>query len=241
MKVLSVLAAIILALGLLTGCKSAGDRLAMQGVTAYANGNYTDAIDLLKKADTRGLSQYKEDELDLYLANSYLRNGDYDSAIDCCNKIIGETTNEVRLLGAYNTMGTAQVKQKKLTDALASFQSALKYDKSDSNSIGLYENLGTLYIQLNQPLNAITYLTKIINIDKTFADAYGNLAIAYATLFDFDSADKALADAKTEGYKNVDSVQQIIDKYRNFGKTSTQSSQPETETPTATTTLAVTT
>jgi tetratricopeptide (TPR) repeat protein len=69
---------------------------------------------------------------------------------------------------------------------------------------------------MNEPVEALDYLNQALYLNPDFAETYGNLAIAYAILFDFESAEAALADGKTMGYTKVAEVQAIIDKYRGF-------------------------
>jgi tetratricopeptide (TPR) repeat protein len=216
MKKRSVLAAALIIVTLLTGCKSAGDKLAADGATAHGEKRYADAIELLTKASNEGLKDYKQFELDLMLADSYLQTGDNEQAIAFSDKVLTETKDSGHYR-AYTIKGIAEKRMGLYDAALESYTGALEYDNADKDSVGLYESIGNLYISRNEPLKAIDYLTKAINLDPTFAAAYGDLAIAYAILFDFDSAERALSDAKTQGYAKVDEVQAIIDKYKNFG------------------------
>jgi tetratricopeptide (TPR) repeat protein len=206
---------IIMTLASLSACRSKGDDFAFEGATAFSEGRYADAAELFKKASESGLSEYKQFDLDLMLAESYLKISKYEEAIVVADKIIEEN----KLSGVYralNIKGVAQKGLQRYDEALATFTEALAFDQKDINSVALYNNIGNLYISMNEPIEALDYLNQALYLDPDFADTYGNLAIAYAILFDFESAEAALADGETKGYTKVAEVQAIIDKYRGF-------------------------
>jgi tetratricopeptide (TPR) repeat protein len=213
-KIFAVISLVVL-LTCFAACKSAGDTLAFDGATAFGEGRYTDAIALLTEADEKGLSTYKQFELDLMLAECYLKTGQYDETIAICDKVLTEN----KLSGhfrAYNLKGLAQKYLGEYENALDSYLLAETLQNSVADTAVLYNNIGNLYITLNMPLEALNYLSEAINLNPDFAESYGNTAIAYAILFDFDSAEAALTDAEAKGYDKVAEVQEIIDKYRGF-------------------------
>jgi tetratricopeptide (TPR) repeat protein len=214
-RITAFIAAIMMMLGLFSACKSAGDDLAAEGARVYGEKKYAEALTLLENADEKGLSKYKQFELDLMLADCYLKTGNLDKAIEMCDRVLSETKTSGHYR-AYNIKGIALKQWGDYEAALESYEKALEFDESDTDSVALYNDIGNVLISLNRPLEAIEYLQKAINLDPSFAEPYGNIAIAYAILFDFDSAEAALADAKTQGYDKVDEVQAIIDKYRGF-------------------------
>jgi tetratricopeptide (TPR) repeat protein len=206
---------LVMILAGLSACRSKGDNFAFDGAKAYSEGRYADAVELFKKATESGLSEYKQFELDLMLAESYLKISKYEEAIVVADKVIGEN----KLSGVYralNIKGVAQKNLEKYDEALATFTEALAFDVQDIDSVALYNNIGNLYISMNQPIEALDYLNQALYLNPDFAETYGNLAIAYAILFDFESAEEALADGKMMGYTKVAEVQAIIDKYRGF-------------------------
>lgn len=215
-KHLSIILCIIICVCLLSACQSAGDKTAAEGAKAYGEKDYAAAITLLEQANSEGLNKYSQFELELMLADCYVKTGMNDEAIVACEMVIAntKTTGHYR---AYHIMGIAQNHQGDYEEALASFESALEFDQNNKDSVGLYNDIGNVCISLNELLKAIDYLNRAVKLDPTFAESYGNLAIAYAALFDFESAEAALADAKTQGYDKVEAVQQIIDKYKGFG------------------------
>jgi tetratricopeptide (TPR) repeat protein len=215
MKKIVTAVIVIMIIAGLSACRSAGDDFAFDGAKAFSEGRYADAVELFKKASESGVSEYKQFELDLMLAESYLKISNYEEAIVVADKVITENT----LSGVYralNIKGVAQKNLEKYDEALATFTEALAFDEQDINSVALYNNIGNLYISMNQPIEALDYLNQALYLNPDFADTYGNVAIAYAILFDFDSAEAALADGEIKGYTKVAEVQAIIDKYRGF-------------------------
>ncbi|MDR0974799.1 MAG: tetratricopeptide repeat protein [Ruminococcus sp.] len=215
MKKFLAAVSLIMIITCLSACKSAGDKLAYDGAKAFGEGRYSDAIELLTQADEKGLSTYKGFELDLMLAESYLKIGNYEETIAICDKVIAENASSGHYR-AYNLKGLALKNSGEYEKALESYKNALTFDKKDLDSSLLYNNIGNVYISLNEPLQAIDYLQEAIILNPDFAESYGNIAIAYAILFDFDSADAALSDAEAKGYDKVAEVEAIIDKYRGF-------------------------
>jgi tetratricopeptide (TPR) repeat protein len=215
MKKIFAIFSLVLLLTCLSACKSAGDKLAFDGAKAFGEGRYTDAIELLSEAGEKGLSTYKQFELDLMLAESYLKTGQYDETITVCDKVLTEN----KLSGhfsAYNLKGLAQKYLGEYENALNSYFLADTLENSVADTAVLYNNIGNLYITLNMPIEALDYLNEAIILNPDFAESYGNTAVAYAILFDFDSAEAALSDAEAKGYDKVAEVQAIIDKYRGF-------------------------
>jgi tetratricopeptide (TPR) repeat protein len=216
MKKLSLIFTAILILTLFSGCKSAGDKLAADGAKAFGEGRYADALKLFSDAETAGLRDYKDYELNLMIAGSYYGIGDYQNALLYAERVIVEND----LSGQYDAYNLKALCEKALGEydtALMSFQTALTFNHTAAEAVILNNNLANLLISMNNPTLAIDYLNQALALDNTFADTYGNLAIAYAILFDFDSAESALADAETMGYTKVAEVQSIIEKYRNWG------------------------
>ncbi|MDR0943327.1 MAG: tetratricopeptide repeat protein [Ruminococcus sp.] len=215
MKKIIAVIFIVMTLAGLSACRSKGDDFAFDGAKAYSEGRYAEAVELFNKASDSGLSEYKQFELDLMLAESYLKIGNFEEAIVVADKVISENT----LSGVYRALNIKGVAQKNLEmydEALATFTEALAFDQYDIDSVALYNNIGNLYISMNKPLEALEYLNQALFLNPDFADTYGNIAIAYAILFDFDSAEAALADGEIKGYTKVAEVQAIIDKYRGF-------------------------
>ncbi|MDR0904009.1 MAG: tetratricopeptide repeat protein [Ruminococcus sp.] len=215
MKKLLAAISLVLLITSFTACKSAGDKIAADGAKAFGEGRYADAITLLKEADEKGLSTYKQYQLDLMLAESYYKTGQYNETITVCDKIIAE--NKLSgYFGAYNLTGLAQKSLGEYDKALESYRLADSYSTNNTDTAVLYNNMGNLLITMNMPLEALSYLADAMVYDPEFAELYGNTAIAYAILFDFDSAEAALSDAEAKGYDKVAEVQAIIDKYRGF-------------------------
>jgi tetratricopeptide (TPR) repeat protein len=206
---------IITILAAFSACRSKGDDFAYDGAKAYSEGRYAEAVELFIKASDSGLSEYKQFELDLMLAESYLKIQKYDEAVIVADKVIAEN----KLSGVYRALNIKGVALKNLAmyeEALEVFEAALEFDQKDINSVALYNNIGNLYISINQPIEALEYLNQALLLNPDYADTYGNIAIAYAILFDFESAEAALADGEMKGYTKAAEVRAIIEKYRGF-------------------------
>ncbi|MDR0987078.1 MAG: hypothetical protein LBL98_05240 [Ruminococcus sp.] len=215
MKKILTAISLVLLISLFTACKSAGDKIATSGAKAFGEGRYADAIALLTEADEKGLSTYKQFELDLMLAESYYKTGQYQNTITICDKVLAENTLS-GYFSAYNLLGLARKGLNEYDRALECYLLADTYSTNNIDTAVLYNNIGNLLITMNKPLEAIDYLDKAKVFDPDFAEVYGNTAIAYAILFDFDSAEAALSDAEARGYDKVSEVREIIDKYRGF-------------------------
>ena len=58
---------------------------------------------------------------------------------------------------------------------------------------------------------AIEYFNKAIEKDPDLAVAWGNAALAYAKTDDFEKANEYLNTAREKGYKNADTIAEMIE------------------------------
>jgi tetratricopeptide (TPR) repeat protein len=81
----------------------------------------------------------------------------------------------------------------------------------------IYASLGALYLtHTGQYAEAVDYLKKAIQLDPGLAIAYSNMAIAQASLGNFDAADQYLRTAVLKGYRNAKNARLMIDNLRSL-------------------------
>jgi type IV pilus biogenesis/stability protein PilW len=94
----------------------------------------------------------------------------------------------------HNTMGRAYLQEGKVQLAFVEFQKAIKMEPNNKEVV---YNLGYVYFQLEDYINARHYFLKAVNLDPQYADAYNNLGATYMQLRQWkeavDAFQKALA------------------------------------------------
>jgi tetratricopeptide (TPR) repeat protein len=191
--------------------KSKGDKLAEEGVVAYSNGDYETALESLLAAEAAGLSDYNPVDLKKFLGSTYLKLGDADEAIIYYKQVTDAISFEMT---PWLNLGVAQ-KTAGLTDeAMESYKKAKQFDTGTKSAARLYVSMGSLYIELNDPINAIDVLEIAAERDPDFADSYAYAAIAYAQMYDFDNADYYYHKAEELGYERLPEIAVQIDKFR---------------------------
>jgi tetratricopeptide (TPR) repeat protein len=192
--------------------KSKGDKLAEEGAHAYTEGDYETALKSLKEAEAAGLSDYSSVDLKQFLGSTYLKLGDADNAILYYKQVTDSLSFEMT---PWLNLGVAQ-KAAGLTDeALQSYKKAQKFDTGSKTAALLYVSMGSLYIEQNDPINAIDVLEIAAERDPDFADSYAYTAIAYAQMYDFDNADFYYHKAEELGYNRLPEIAVQIEKFRN--------------------------
>lgn len=208
-KKLAVLLAAICLILAFTGCGSdgkKGDALYEEGANAYMDGDYETALEKLKEADTNGLSdQNNMSDLHALMGNTCLELGDIDSAFGYYEKALDEDPEDVR---NYTNLAIAYRQSGDNAKARQIYEEALKIDPDYPE---LNSSLGSLYIIEGEPEKAIPYFNKAIEGDPDLAVAYGNGALAYAMTGDFETADKYLNMSIKKGYRNAETVKQMIE------------------------------
>ena len=66
----------------------------------------------------------------------------------------------------------------------------------------------------NEPEKAIEEFKKALELDANLAVAYGNAALAYAMLGDWDKADEYLKQSIVLGYENADIMRERIEELK---------------------------
>lgn len=205
--------AVIMSAVMLGGCGrfSAGDNLVYSAIEDYDNGNYSEALESLKKAADKEFKSMKEENYYFYLGETYFKLGDYERSLNAHLRAIKLKP------GLFKSMVTAGVCYNKLgrpDDALKMYEKALLYDPQNADSVGLYISISSLYITQNKPYTAIDYLEKASAIYPEQPAAHAYLAIAYAMTYDYDKSDEQLVLASAYGYNQLDVIKERIEEVK---------------------------
>ena len=95
---------------------------------------------------------------------------------------------------------------------MESYKKALEYDPENNASVPLYTSLGSIYIELDKPMSAISYLEKAREFYPEKSDIHAYLAIAYKMAFEPAKSAEALEKAKSLGYPKIDAIQEQLNK-----------------------------
>jgi tetratricopeptide (TPR) repeat protein len=198
----------------LGGCnvKSKGDKLAESGASAYAAGDYAAALTDLKAAEKAGLSEYSAVDLKAFLGSTYLNLGDTENAIYYYKQVTDSKSFEMT---PWLNLGVAQKRAGLINEALESYKKAEQFDTGGKDAAYLYLSMGSVYIEQNNPAEAIDVLDTAIERNPDFADAYAYLAIAYSQNYDFDKAEQNYNKAAELGYGQLGLIKEQMDKFRN--------------------------
>jgi tetratricopeptide (TPR) repeat protein len=212
-KIIAVLfAAIMLLSAASCSIKSKGDKLAEDGAKAYGAGDYQTALEKFKAAEETGLKGYNSIELKQFLGSTYLKLGDPDNAIRYYRQVADANSYEMT---PWLNLGVAQKTAGLFDEALESYKTAEQYDTGTKSAALLYVSMGSLYIEKNDPINAIDVLEKATERNPDFPDSYAYLAIAYAQMYDFTKSDENYQKAADLGYTSLDAIKTQVDKFRN--------------------------
>ena len=182
-----------------------GDQLLLEGIEAYNEGDYSDAIDKLLDAKSAGLKTQELATLYSYLGASCEELGLYDQAITYYQMAVDENPKDPQ---NYVNLGICYRLSGDYDKAMELYQEGLEIDPDYPE---LNSSIGTLYLLLDDAQAAIPYFEKAIEEDSTLAVTYGNAALAYAMTGDFETAEEYLDIAKSKGYTNADIIQERID------------------------------
>jgi tetratricopeptide (TPR) repeat protein len=107
--------------------------------------------------------------------------GDYENAIkfyDEGKKIAPDSSKKIFVLNA----ASAKVRMKKYEEAYTDYMSIYQ---TDSNEIGLLNNLANILDDVGKPQEAIRLLKKVITLDSTFIGSYINLGFKYSQMGEY--------------------------------------------------------
>lgn len=193
----------------LTGCnRVSGDTIYLSGVRDYNDDSLISAIEKFEKAKEAGLERYSEADLYSYLGSCHLEMDMYDEAIENYSYAVelapDKVEHVVNLAIAYRQSGDNGKAMELYLQALE-----INPDYAELNS-----SLGSLYILEDEPETAIYYFNRAIELDPSLGVAYGNGALAYALVGDFEMAEDFLKKSIARGYSNADIIRERIDALR---------------------------
>jgi tetratricopeptide (TPR) repeat protein len=157
-----------------------------EGVTAYKNGDYGIAVEKLRKASSMALNNFR--------AHFYLGlalNGDrrYRDALDALSIALDLDPDHLQSLVA---VGDAYLKLGDISEAQASYYSALKYRPEYSAAL---DGLARVYEAQADNDQAIEYFLRAISSNRGFAPAYTHLGDLYLRVKKFEEAVDLLEEA----------------------------------------------
>ena len=191
----------------MTGCsllKPSGDFLAAKAVEYYNEKDYEAAIDKMLEAEKAGLDEVALGDVYSILGHCYLELERIDEAFSYYEKALEIEPDAVEYIVniaiAYRQIGNYD-------KAMELYQKALEIDPDYPE---LNVSLGALYVLENEPETAIPYFEKAIELDPTIGTSYGNAALAYAMIGDFEKADEYIKQSIIYGYENASVVEEKI-------------------------------
>lgn len=210
LRILAAVLAVASAL-IFTACEGTptGDKSARNGDSLYKEQNYTEALDSYFTAQERGLNAYKQEKLYAGIAACYCQLGEYEKSIEYYNKSLEIDPANFE---AWVNLGVAYRKTGDRDKAMECYEKALEYDPENNASVPLYTSLGSIYIELDKPMSAISYLEKAQEFYPEKADIHAYLAIAYKMAFEYAKSEEALAKAKELHYPKIDAIQEQLAK-----------------------------
>lgn len=159
--------------------ESTADDLYASGYDALENGNYPQAVALLKRAteiDPKHRRAWDQ------LGRAYVDSGQTDAAIDALQKQIAINAYD---LYAYNNLGRAYGAQHRFAEAEAAYQKQIEINPLDPYA---HANLGELYVESHKDAAAVVELESAIVISPKDATAHIRLGQAYLRLGEHDRA-----------------------------------------------------
>lgn len=185
-----------------------GDNYAYEGVLKSEDGEYLEAVEDLKKAIELGVDEYDLQTVHTILGNVYLELDMYEKSISEHKKAI---EIDDKFYKAWVNIGIAYRQSGEFDLAEEAYSVAIDLNPDYAQ---LRSSLGTLYMLKEEPEKAIEEFELAIKLDPSISVIYGNAALAYAMIGDFDKAESYLEKAKLLGYENYDVIQERIDSLR---------------------------
>lgn len=188
-----------------------GDLLLEQASKLYFEGEYRQAEAVIKKALDKHFVKYDLAEAYSILGNIYNQMDYFQDAIEAYQKALEINPNS----GVYWTnLGVAYRLTAQYDKAESCYQKALAINPDYPE---LYTSLGAFHLTHTMKFSeAITYLEKAIKLDPGQAIAYANMAIAQASVGNFEAADQYLVKATMKGYKNTKSAKRMIENLKSL-------------------------
>lgn len=188
-----------------------GDLLLEEAAALYSQGDYREAEAVIKKALGQTFVRYDQAEAYAILGNIYNQLDYMQDAIEAYQKSLELNPDSSRY---WTNLGVAYRLTAQYDKAESCYKKALELDP---NYPELYTSLGALHLTHTMRFTeAITYLEKAIALDPGQPVAYANMAIAQASIGNFQAADQYLVKATMKGYKNTKGAKKIIDNLRSL-------------------------
>ena len=176
----------------------------------YKNGAYQKAIKKYEQAIAKGKLEEDKKWLAYHNMGSAYQELDEDlKAIECFEQANNIQDNHEE---TYTNMGISYRKLDQIDKAEECYNKALTLNSKYPEA---FISLGTLSIFKNQPEQAIEYYQQAIEISPSSSQAHGNIALAYAMMGDFETADQELKHAIALGYENAKTIQSRINELKN--------------------------
>lgn len=188
-----------------------GDVLLEEASRLYHAGDYREAESIIKKALDKQFIKYDQAEAYAVLGNIYNQMDYFQDAIDAYQKALELNPDS----GTYWTnLGVAYRLTAQYDKAEACYQKALELSPDYPE---LYTSLGAFHLTHTMKFSeAIKYLEKAIRLDPGQSIAYANMAIAQASVGNFEAADQYLVKATMKGYKNTKSAKRMIENLKSL-------------------------
>ncbi len=188
-----------------------GDLLLEEASNLYRGGNYREAEKVIKKALEHNFVKYDQAEAYAILGNIYNRLDYFQDAIEAYQKALEISPRSGRY---WTNLGVVYRLTAQYDKAESCYQKALALDPDHPK---LYTSLGAFHLTHTMKFNeAIMYLEKAIQLDPGEATAYANMAIAQASVGNFEEADRFLVKATMKGYRNTRNAKRMIDNLRSL-------------------------
>ncbi|MDE5858929.1 MAG: tetratricopeptide repeat protein [Oscillospiraceae bacterium] len=206
-RISAVSVAAIMALSITSCSFVSGDKLAKKGKELYSAEQYSEAMESFAEAEETGLKNFKAAELYYYMGNCCMKSEDYEKAIDYQLKSL---ESDPEYFGAWVSLGVAYRKTGDRDKALECYEKAVEYDSMTADSVPLYLSLGVVYIEMNKPISAVSYLEKAKTLSPKTSDVYAYLAVAYKMAIEPELSNEAYQEAQELGYPKMKEISDLL-------------------------------
>lgn len=157
-----------------------------EGVTAYKNGDYAIAVEKLRKASSMALNNFRAH---FYLGLALIGDRRYRDALEALSISLDLDPDHLQSLVA---VGDAYLKLGDISEAQASYYSALKYRPEYAAAL---DGLARIYEAQAEYDEAIAHFLRAISSNRGFAPAYTHLGDLYLRVGKFEEAVELLEEA----------------------------------------------
>ncbi|MDP7289783.1 MAG: tetratricopeptide repeat protein [Phycisphaerae bacterium] len=198
---------VVIAFALLAGrsARGSGDQYAARGLELHAAEDHVRCVRVLQTALDKGVSPEQYPLVRTCLGNSYYELDEYDLAIENHKKALDA---DPQFYNAWVNLGIAYRIIGEFDEAEECYKKALAIEPEYAE---LHSSIGALYIFQEKYHLAVIHLEKATELDKQIPSAWSNLALAYATIGQFDKADAMLKKSVILGYQKAAIIRERID------------------------------